>query len=266
MQMKPEWHDAYPKMGLDGTYLGDRYPLCSQLPRDAFLSEGAIYEFSPVALEGALELSTTSALASALSGGAAKVTLEQSLTCEGTECDGWIWAVKVGEAYYEFVPPKRLGLHVWGSWPRCVHLFFHQGRIATEGGAAWSWASRRSCENPETFAAGSACCEGCSNVRPSSWVELNRFCQNHSERTFQLQCKQNTAWSSRKSCEMRCFLEGQGYGKNCTSDYREDHVCSVYQEKLTYEAAKRNCEKIGMQICDRRTESIVLEFTNFCRT
>ena len=109
MQMKPEWHDAYPKMGLDGTYLGDHYPLCSQLPPDGFLSEGATYEFSPVALEGALELSSTSALGLALSG-KAKVTLQQSLTCEGAECNGWIWAVKVAEAYYEYVPPKRLAL------------------------------------------------------------------------------------------------------------------------------------------------------------
>ena len=83
-------------------------------------------------------------------------------------------------------------------------------------------------------------------------MELNRFCANHSQRTFELQCKQNAAWTSRKTCEMRCFLEGQGYGKNCSSEYREDHVCSVYQEKLSYAAAMSNCEKIGMQVCDRR--------------
>ena len=34
------WHDVYPKPDLDGNFLGDGYPLCSDLPPAYFLSQG----------------------------------------------------------------------------------------------------------------------------------------------------------------------------------------------------------------------------------
>merc|ERR550534_2601676 len=43
MQMKAVWHDVYPKSDLDGNYLGDGYPLCSDVPAGAFLAKGAKY-------------------------------------------------------------------------------------------------------------------------------------------------------------------------------------------------------------------------------
>ena len=35
------WHDVYPKPDLDGNFLGDGYPLCSDLPPAYFLSQGS---------------------------------------------------------------------------------------------------------------------------------------------------------------------------------------------------------------------------------
>ena len=45
MRMVGRWHDRYPKPDLYGGYLGDGYPLCSDLPARAFLAKGARYEF-----------------------------------------------------------------------------------------------------------------------------------------------------------------------------------------------------------------------------
>ena len=45
MQIKPSWRDAFPKMDLHDNYVGDGYPLCSEMPRRAFLRVGARYRF-----------------------------------------------------------------------------------------------------------------------------------------------------------------------------------------------------------------------------
>jgi hypothetical protein len=37
------WRDRFPKMGLDRKYIGDGYPLCSDLPSQHFLAKGAKY-------------------------------------------------------------------------------------------------------------------------------------------------------------------------------------------------------------------------------
>lgn len=41
MKIDIRWRDHYPKMGLDGKYIGDGYPLCSDLPQKNFLQAGA---------------------------------------------------------------------------------------------------------------------------------------------------------------------------------------------------------------------------------
>ena len=45
MQLKPHWHDAFPKMDLWRSYVGDSYPLCVDLPPRPFLRRGARYRF-----------------------------------------------------------------------------------------------------------------------------------------------------------------------------------------------------------------------------
>jgi hypothetical protein len=41
MKINPIEHDSFPKNGLDGTHIGDGYPLCKNLPKQAFLKKGA---------------------------------------------------------------------------------------------------------------------------------------------------------------------------------------------------------------------------------
>ena len=252
MQMKSEWHDAYPKMDLDDNYLGDGYPLCEDLPKGAFLLKGARFEFlsSQYSSNDVLTLHSSSALfqalcsASASSGGScsfqAVVVLSQDLSCHADECDATIPSVlKVGSAYYEFVPPA------------CVHLYFYNGKIATDGGGSRNWQSKMQCTNPAAFAGGSYCCDGCSNNRPPSWVPDN-FCENRSSSSFTSRCSNTDNWVNNKYCELRCFEEGLGYGRDCTvGAYREAHACGVYQEKVPYATAVKYCSSLGMQICDR---------------
>ena len=45
MRIEADLHDFSPKTTLDGNWLGDRYPLCVDLPKRSFLSAGATYRF-----------------------------------------------------------------------------------------------------------------------------------------------------------------------------------------------------------------------------
>ena len=55
MLAQVDWHDRYPKPDLDGGYLGDGYPLCSDLSPRSFLSKGARYNFVGKDVNGYLE-------------------------------------------------------------------------------------------------------------------------------------------------------------------------------------------------------------------
>ena len=43
MKILTEYRDVFPKMGLNGQYVGDKYPLCSDTPKHRFLKKGAKY-------------------------------------------------------------------------------------------------------------------------------------------------------------------------------------------------------------------------------
>lgn len=45
MRMNEWHHDIYPKTNLNGGYLGDGYPICSEAPEGSFLAQGARYNF-----------------------------------------------------------------------------------------------------------------------------------------------------------------------------------------------------------------------------
>ena len=45
MRIVPEWRDKFPKTNLIGGYIGDRTPLCVDLPSKAFLAKGAKFRF-----------------------------------------------------------------------------------------------------------------------------------------------------------------------------------------------------------------------------
>jgi len=125
LKMAVEKHDVYPKPDLDANYIGDGQPLCTDRGfAGAFLAKGARYEFrGPHGPSNALVLSPSSALYGALCDAsdasecthAALVHLPQTLQCTGEECElDFVRYVKVGGAYYEYVPQS------------CVHLFFRE--------------------------------------------------------------------------------------------------------------------------------------------
>ncbi len=176
MQIRPQWRDRFPKAKLDSGYLGDTYPLCDDMPAQAFLREGARYEFTGsfsvegdlidaenttigVGLRGRLQPSTTSALYQALcapasAGGACTfpltVTLTSNLACTGKECNAQrVIAVKIVDPvakvtrYYQYV-----GLP-------CVRLtLFDNGQLIKRDG------SRSQCADPTTRVASPTCCSG----------------------------------------------------------------------------------------------------------
>ena len=45
MTIKPTWRDTFPKTSLDGGFIGDGYPVCTDLPPRAFLRVGARYQY-----------------------------------------------------------------------------------------------------------------------------------------------------------------------------------------------------------------------------
>lgn len=171
----------FPKMGLNRKYVGDQYPLCSDLPPQHFLSQGSTYRLldspapelhvDPIEWrsggEAPLVLDAGSNLYTKLAGEAPKlkVVLDQALSCTGDECSiNTVRTVKVGENYYEYIRAP------------CVNQAFYSDAktIAkrTNGGHAM-------CGDPRVESATAACCgasEGWSEkVRMIGWpfvVEL----------------------------------------------------------------------------------------------
>lgn len=169
MKIVPEWRDVFPKTDTIGGYIGDKYPLCEDLPPKSFLRKGATYrllvEPTPeLMMKGPKEsyyqdnvvkvtLDQKSMLRSLLCNADAKasckyptsVILQNNLECSGIECDvDIVRVVKLAEnAYYEFVQLP------------CVNMAFYNDakKIRRTNGA-----SPVMCGNPKLPIAAEACC------------------------------------------------------------------------------------------------------------
>jgi len=166
MQIKATWRDAFPKTKLDSGYLGDLYPLCSDLPAQHFLKKGAKFIFTgdvssvpsldrvqnSTARWGSFQPQNTSALFKALcasEGGKctfpAQVQLTTNLVCEGLqECTADSVAV------VKIVFGSQVGYYDYRSRP-CTRLTF------PTSGKVSKWRSTQ-CADPETAVAGVLCC------------------------------------------------------------------------------------------------------------
>ena len=171
MRIEPSWRDKFPKSDMLGGYIGDRYPLCEDLPDKMYLRKGATYKLlgsnhMPSRMEDDVGfkndltrkkfvLEEGSALKQALCnadgpGGACRyemtVTLQSNLPCTpGQECDAdTARVVDVGEGiYYEYVEPT------------CVEQAFYNGAKKI----IYKDRSRDSaCANPRLAYASEACC------------------------------------------------------------------------------------------------------------
>ena len=178
MRIRSEFRDMFPKMNLYGGFIGDGYPLCSSLPYDMFLRKGATYWYigaTPVPERGdpeptwandagavRLELSEDSRLYVQLCGSStarcsyqSQVVLNKNLKCTGVECTTQSpTLIKVGKAYYEYVPPP------------CV-----QTAVFEEGATVTKWirnAGSSLCANKAEETASPACCEGASLIAKRS--------------------------------------------------------------------------------------------------
>ena len=172
MQINAEWRDPFPKGDLNGGYIGDRYPLCVDLPEKMFLRKGAIYRLlgstnMPELMQGkpeflddpsirTFELPAASELKSQLCRDAGQnclsptktlVSVDYNLDCVGKECD--VDTVRVVEVvpglFYEYVRPP------------CVELAFYNNAKKLSKRARYS-NDGTSCGNPLLPVAQEACC------------------------------------------------------------------------------------------------------------
>lgn len=223
MWMDARRHDVYPKMDLDGGYLGDGYPLCADIPKGAFLSKGAKYEFVGFTYNGDVDVfiaEADSLLYATLCGHASgpcvfqpSIGLVEAVQCTGKECTmDTVEVIKVGDGFYEFVPPT------------CVHMFLYNGQGVAMGDHSFGW--KQKCANPDTPVAGASCCGGCSNIPTGGMVNNYQTCSNYS--SLHKQCTGNSWWVDKQWCQKSCFEIGLGYdtamefANNCsTGDYRD---------------------------------------------
>lgn len=141
MRIQVQWRDRYPKLGLDGKYVGDHYPICADLPPRAFLMKGAKYRLLGKTQVSQLQhshrdssgkivvhvLDSSSQLLERLCHQEhennscdfeSNVEIGENLQCFGTECFlDMVQVVQVSlGVYYEYIKPP------------CVHFaFFKSG-------------------------------------------------------------------------------------------------------------------------------------------
>lgn len=183
LRLNPALRDRFPKANLYGGYIGDQYPLCTDLPKKAFLLKGAKFRLlgtravpelvkdnpswsgSNSAKRLVLRPKTSGLyeqLCAASAGGECSfpgvVELVNPLSCDddkGAECGDIdvLRIVKVKGVYYEYVPNFR-----------CVNYSFFQGGIKAGGRTQTSVSI---CANPELPVAGAACCSSPKTIASS---------------------------------------------------------------------------------------------------
>lgn len=170
MYIVQDWRDRFPKTDLTGGYIGDKYPLCTELPDKMFLRKGAKYRLLgatplPELIEDNPDYanpefnvtrfvlddtSPAGSLHSKLYNGgdyAAVVFLDENLPCNGDECVvDTVRVLQVApDIYYEYVQPP------------CVQQAFYNGG---RGVARYYRSSEGNmCAHPELPHAAEACCD-----------------------------------------------------------------------------------------------------------
>ena len=169
MLINVKYKDVFPKMGLDGIYLGDTFPLCGDLLPRGFLRAGALFRYfgdrrtmsnEPWQLGAGLALQPSSALHRQLCNAtpatrtdaqpvcqfAREVVLSEHLRCDSKECDidsTPSVLVSSGDgtaAFYEYMRP-----------PCATLAFVSDGIMVKDGYDAL-------CADPQNMLAGATCC------------------------------------------------------------------------------------------------------------
>eukprot|EP00804_Cyclotella_cryptica_P005395 CCRYP_017085-RA/>CCRYP_017085-RA protein AED:0.06 eAED:0.06 QI:162/1/1/1/1/0.96/28/3961/2317 len=181
MRIDIDKHDFLPKFTLGG-WIGDRYPLCSDLPRYHFLKIGAQYHLrggtSVPSSQSFLEsidadesvkrfvLSPTSSLYKKLCNADGNgvcqysntVLISENLPCDGKECrvDTLVTVQVAPGVFYEYIRQP------------CVHMFFYEDAKKVVSGIRQvsnlgSQYTHTMCANPKTAAAARSCCDAEGN-------------------------------------------------------------------------------------------------------
>eukprot|EP00586_Coscinodiscus_wailesii_P017163 CAMPEP_0172518280 /NCGR_PEP_ID=MMETSP1066-20121228/290722_1 /TAXON_ID=671091 /ORGANISM="Coscinodiscus wailesii, Strain CCMP2513" /LENGTH=2420 /DNA_ID=CAMNT_0013300633 /DNA_START=56 /DNA_END=7314 /DNA_ORIENTATION=- len=165
MRIEADWRDPFPKMDLHSGFVGDKKPLCIDLPAKQFLRTGAVYRLlgsSPrpelhyqpswrnIQALNVMLLDFNSNLKSVLSSLKPEVTLDSNIACTGTECDlDNLRLVQIQQnppIYYEYIRPE------------CVELSFYTSskKISTSYNAG---SHKSMCANQNLDVAFGACCQ-----------------------------------------------------------------------------------------------------------
>ena len=177
MWINPEWRDPFPKLDLNGGYIGDSYPLCVEAPSRAFLRNGTRWSFIGTQLTyymwlsyeaNALTLDDPSsplhqAICSRASSGACELRSEVLLPTDlSLGCDASsVWTeCKVDTArLVKFVDGNRTAYYEWKR-PACVEFpFYENAKVVTVTNSG----SREMCADPQA-AVGASCCRVSSST------------------------------------------------------------------------------------------------------
>ncbi len=172
MIIRIETHDWFPKMDLNDGWIGDRYPLCVDLPERPFLRKGATYrllggtstprmQFDLPEWDGdesakRFVLSRESALYKQLCSESSsgkctypdKVVLQENLGCSGPECRvDTVRVVQVHHGiFYEYIRVP------------CTQMAFYVGAKKVIGGTGKGTPFASICAHPKIPVATRACC------------------------------------------------------------------------------------------------------------
>ena len=194
MELQGPYRDYFPKFGLDGTYIGDTYPLCVDEPDKAFLKKGATYRllgsssiptvhYQPNSWTGSkledfrvFSLSSQSELFSELCNGSpgncnfrTTVTLNRNLDCSINDPECAVDDLRLVEIQSTPYPVRYEYIR-----PPCVEFaFYENGKTIQERN------DNAMCGNSALSIARDTCCEFPNRVSPRA----SSFCKYSGERT-----------------------------------------------------------------------------------
>lgn len=239
MKIRIEWRDHYPKMGLDGKYIGDGYPLCHDLPRDSFLRKGAKWKLlgkSRLPKEQDLLLrkgslnggNETTVVVTKLNSSSALfknlckriqgmctypsiVELSDNLNCEGFECK--LDSIKVVEVetgvFYEFIH------HACIQFP-----FFDNGKLVSKSRA--NVHDRSNCVDENWPVAAAACCD-------ENFSSIHDTCKYTGELVTFMVAKSRCANKGKDICTYNdVSWSGCGFCCNYDGYFWTDNSCNVF--------------------------------------
>jgi len=271
MVLDPEYRDDLPKTKLKSSgYIGDKYPLCGDLPPQHFLTKGAKYvytgdtsteniedpnhslraridylgRFKPAPATSALHAK----LCAAASAGAkctfpSEVTLNVNIPCDGIECTtATIFTVQIADPndnnkskYYTYQPVP------------CVRMALFSGGIVSKHPP-----HAKQCSDPRQHIAGPVCCR--SGITNGAYIESNIGSNRKN------MCRFWGEMMTQEQAQTRC--EEQGF-RLCSDVYGQDpSVFSCAADLAVWRIADKTCQLqvfVGMQgqvsVVDDRADS-----------